>query len=84
MSGKVLIQWRHCLCRDIARKRYMDPETTRSMHIDIANIFFNQEQDDSDEISSEHNSGEANGREARIEYIHRPNVAELFLPIRHQ
>lgn len=51
------------MCRDIARKRYMDPETTRSMHINIANIFFNQEQDDSDEISSEHNSGEENGRE---------------------
>lgn len=57
MSGKILIQWRHSLCREVARKRYMDPETTRSIHINIANIFFNQEQDDSDEISSEHNSG---------------------------
>lgn len=34
----------------------MDPDVTRAVHIEIANIFFNQEQDDSDEISSEHNS----------------------------
>lgn len=34
----------------------MDPDITRGVHIEIANIFFNQEQDDSDEISSEHNS----------------------------
>lgn len=34
----------------------MDSDITRSVHIEIANIFFNQEQDDSDEISSEHNS----------------------------
>lgn len=57
MSGKILIQWKHSLCSEIAKKRYMDPDTTRAIHIDIANIFFNQEQDDSDEISSEHNSG---------------------------
>lgn len=34
----------------------MDSDIRRSAHIEIANIFFNQEQDDSDEISSEHNS----------------------------
>lgn len=34
----------------------MDSDITRTVHIEIANIFFNQEQDDSDEISSEHNS----------------------------
>lgn len=56
MSGKILIQWRHGLCAEIAKQRYMDPDSTRAVHIEIANIFFNQEQDESDEISSEHNS----------------------------
>lgn len=57
MSGKILIEWKHNLCRDVAKTRYMDPDIARSSHMDIANIFFNPEQDDSDEISSEHNSG---------------------------
>lgn len=56
MSGKILIGWKHRLCSEISRQRYLDPDITRSTHIEIANIFFNQEQDDSDEISSEHNS----------------------------
>lgn len=56
MSGKVLIEWKYRLCSELSRQRYMDPDITRSTHIEIANIFFNQEQDDSDEISSEHNS----------------------------
>lgn len=56
MSGKVLIEWKHRLCSELSRQRYMDPDITRSVHIEIANIFFNQDQDDSDEISSEHNS----------------------------
>lgn len=56
MSGKVLIEWKHRLCCELSRQRYMDSDITRSVHIEIANIFFNQEQDDSDEISSEHNS----------------------------
>lgn len=56
MSGKVLIEWKHRLCSELSRQRYMDPDITRAVHIEIANIFFNQEQEDSDEISSEHNS----------------------------
>lgn len=56
MSGRVLIEWKHRLCSEFSRQRYMDPDITRAVHIEIANIFFNQEQDDSDEISSEHNS----------------------------
>lgn len=56
MSGRVLIEWKYRLCSELSRQRYMDPDITRSTHIEIANIFFNQEQDDSDEISSEHNS----------------------------
>lgn len=61
MSGRILIQWRHSLCAEIAKVRYMDPDKTRAVHTEIANIFFNQEQDDSDEISSEHNSDEKSG-----------------------
>lgn len=56
MSGRVLIEWKHRLCSELSRQRYMDPDITRAVHIEIANIFFNQEQEDSDEISSEHNS----------------------------
>lgn len=68
MSGKILIEWRHSLCKDVAKIRYMDPDITRSTHIDIANIFFNPEQDDSgDEISSEHNSG------GKYTIYHSPN-----------
>lgn len=61
MSGKILIEWKHGLCKEVAKTRYMNPDIARSTHIDIANIFFNSEQDDSDEISSEHNSGGKNG-----------------------
>lgn len=60
MSGKVLIQWRHSLCDDISKSRYMDPDTTRAVHTEIANIFFSQDAEDSDEtstVNSEH-SGE--------------------------
>lgn len=52
MSGKVLIQWRHTLCAEISKSRYMDPDTTRAVHTEIANIFFNQDADDSDETST--------------------------------
>lgn len=38
----------------------MDPENTRAVHTEIANIFFNQDAEESDETSSEHSvkSGE--------------------------
>lgn len=60
MSGKILIQWRHSLCSEISKARYMDPENTRAVHTEIANIFFNQDAEESDETSSEHSvkSGE--------------------------
>lgn len=65
MSGRILIEWKHRLCSELSRQRYMDPDITRAVHIEIANIFFNQEQDDSDEISSEHNSA---GKSLRYNY----------------
>jgi len=40
MSGKVLIQWRHNYCAAVAKRRYMDVERTRSLHMELANLFF--------------------------------------------
>ncbi|XP_055387023.1 protein qui-1 isoform X2 [Condylostylus longicornis] len=53
MSGKVLIEWRHGYCKDLAKSRYLDRTIERAIHTEIANIFFSQEQDESDEITSE-------------------------------
>lgn len=78
MSGKVLIEWKHRLCSDLSRQRYMDPDITRSVHIEIANIFFNQEQDDSDEISSEHNSAGKYLQKKVSLYISNMNNFRLF------
>lgn len=55
----------------------MDPDIARSVHIEIANIFFNQEQDDSDEISSEHNSA---GKQFYIQLdCHQPITDSISL-----
>ncbi|XP_037926913.1 NACHT domain- and WD repeat-containing protein 1 isoform X3 [Hermetia illucens] len=53
MSGKILIEWRHRICAEIAKSRYMDTNSTRMMHTEIANIFFNQLSEESDETSTE-------------------------------
>lgn len=55
MSGKLLIEWRHDLCFEITKKRYInDQEVMRSAHAEIVNLFFPQEtSDESDEINSE-------------------------------
>ncbi|XP_020716255.1 NACHT domain- and WD repeat-containing protein 1 isoform X2 [Ceratitis capitata] len=58
MSGKVLLQWRHSYCAELSRKRYMDAQSTRAMHIAIANIFFQHENEDNDVSTSENASGE--------------------------
>ncbi|XP_017838402.1 NACHT domain- and WD repeat-containing protein 1 isoform X2 [Drosophila busckii] len=47
MSGKVLIQWRHNYCGLVAKRRYMDVERTRNLHMELANLFFPQDEDDS-------------------------------------
>lgn len=55
MSGKLLIHWRHDLCGEIAKERYMDMDVIQLTHKELANLFFQQEADDSgDETSSEH------------------------------
>lgn len=55
MSGKLLIEWRHDLCSEISRKRYVnDHETLRVAHAEIVNLFFPHENlDESDDINSE-------------------------------
>ncbi|XP_034478202.1 NACHT domain- and WD repeat-containing protein 1 [Drosophila innubila] len=47
MSGKVLIQWRHNYCAAVAKRRYMNVESTRSLHMELANLFFPQDEDES-------------------------------------
>lgn len=55
MSGKLLIEWRHDLCAEITKKRYInDQEVMRLAHAEIVNLFFPLEtSDESDEINSE-------------------------------
>lgn len=55
MSGKLLIEWRHDLCIEVVKKRYIsDQEMMRQAHAEIVNLFFPQEtSDESDEINSE-------------------------------
>lgn len=56
MSGKVLLQWRYPYCKELVRSRYMDSNSTRSMHSAIANIFFpadNEEQNEDEDGSTE-------------------------------
>lgn len=55
MSGKVLIQWRHSFCAELAKSRYMTKDSTKAAHIELANIFFSESNtDDSDEMSTSH------------------------------
>lgn len=57
MSGKLFIQWRHSLCAETTRKRYMDQEIARQAHKEIVNLFFPQEEnEESDESRTEEKS----------------------------
>ncbi|XP_033234767.1 NACHT domain- and WD repeat-containing protein 1 isoform X1 [Drosophila pseudoobscura] len=47
MSGKVLIQWRHNYCAVVAKRRYMGGQRTRNLHMELANLFFPQDEDES-------------------------------------
>lgn len=74
MSGKVLLQWRHSYCAELSRKRYMDAQSTRAMHIAIANIFFQQENEENDASTSENASGESDKHSGELKiqlfYLH--------------
>ncbi|SPP75848.1 uncharacterized protein LOC117581052 isoform X1 [Drosophila guanche] len=47
MSGKVLVQWRHNYCAVVAKRRYMGGQRTRNLHMELANLFFPQDEDES-------------------------------------
>uniref|UniRef100_A0A182JV88 WD_REPEATS_REGION domain-containing protein n=1 Tax=Anopheles christyi TaxID=43041 RepID=A0A182JV88_9DIPT len=56
MSGKLLIVWRHSICSEITRSRYMTPDITRSIHSELVNLFFPPDGDDSEDMSTEQHS----------------------------
>ena len=56
MSGRLLIVWRHALCAEVTKQRYMTPDISREMHAEIVNLFFPPDSDESEEISSEQHS----------------------------
>lgn len=55
MSGKLITEWRHDLCMEVAKKRYLNnQDVLRCTHAEIVNLFFPQEtSDDSDDINSD-------------------------------
>lgn len=64
MSGKVLIQWRHSLCAEVAKARYMTTrEVIRQAHAEMANIFFGEASEDSDDVTSSHSDTKAGTRQ---------------------
>ena len=72
MSGKLLIEWRHDFCAEIAKKRYLsDQDVVMIAHAEIVNLFFPHEtSDDSEEIHSE--TSEKSGKSfSLIEIYHR-------------
>ncbi|XP_053677511.1 protein qui-1 [Anopheles nili] len=56
MSGKLLVVWRHSICSEITRARYMTPDSARSIHSELVNLFFPPDSDDSEEMSTEQHS----------------------------
>lgn len=64
MSGKVLIQWRHSLCAEVAKLRYIPSrEVCRQAHAELANIFFvGEANEDTDEVTSSHSGGGGVGK----------------------
>uniref|UniRef100_A0A182J649 WD_REPEATS_REGION domain-containing protein n=1 Tax=Anopheles atroparvus TaxID=41427 RepID=A0A182J649_ANOAO len=56
MSGKLLIVWRHSICSEITRARYMTPDIARSIHSELVNLFFPPDGDDSDDMSTAQHS----------------------------
>lgn len=55
MSGKVLIQWRHSLCEEVAKARYIPSrEISRQAHAELVNMFFGEGNEETDEVTSSH------------------------------
>lgn len=54
MSGKLLIEWRHDICNEITMERYAKERDTLTVnHIEIVNLFFPQDVDESDDGHSD-------------------------------
>ncbi|XP_062708711.1 protein qui-1 [Aedes albopictus] len=73
MSGKLLIVWRHSICSEITKVRYMTPDISRAVHSEIVNLFFPPDSEESDEISSAQNS-----RKSSIQTQHDDNVTQII------
>lgn len=73
MSGKLLIEWRHDLCAEIVKKRYInDQEILHSAHAEIVSLFFPLEtSDESDDINSETS-------EKSCKYKHKYSINIIF------
>ncbi|XP_058061583.1 protein qui-1 [Anopheles bellator] len=56
MSGKLLIVWRHSICAEITKARYMTPDITRTIHSELVNLFFPPDTDDSEDMSTAQHS----------------------------
>ncbi|TMW44130.1 hypothetical protein DOY81_010790 [Sarcophaga bullata] len=63
MSGKVLLQWRYPYCKQLSRKRYMDAQSIRCMHLAIANIFFPADPDEQEDEEDDDDEDESTERE---------------------
>lgn len=53
MSGKVLIEWRYPYCQEISKKRYLNSNSIRELHMNISNIFFPPDTEDNDNVEHE-------------------------------
>lgn len=54
MSGKLLIEWRRRVIKDVAVKRYIpSQDSMRTTHMELANIFFNEFCDDENSESED-------------------------------
>lgn len=54
MNGKLLLEWKHHVIKDIAMKRYLSSqETLKSAHAELANLFFSEFCEDNSESEDE-------------------------------
>ncbi|ETN64158.1 hypothetical protein AND_004106 [Anopheles darlingi] len=73
MSGKLLIVWRHSICAEITKARYMTPDITRAIHSELVNLFFPPDGDDSDDMSTEQHS-----RKSSVQTQQDDNVTQVL------
>lgn len=76
MSGKMLIEWRHGICADITKTRYMDEEISRTSHTEIVNIFFPQENEDSNDSQSETSDEKSSELRLAVDAVKPSNTSD--------